>query len=150
MINWKRGAVRHIAIVMVCVLLIWLGWRWLGGAQSSPDWWSRPRPKQSCPLSSQQFRYCEVPPVSKHLQHYASRIFSNSGLIQDNCERFTVIMMTYKRLTILPRVLTHYCQTPLLDKIIVQYNTGLYQRSSYGGLGTKLVLQAKVDFSLSS
>ncbi len=30
--------------------------------------------------------------------------------------------MTYKRLALLPRVVTHYCQTPLLDKIILIWN----------------------------
>ena len=110
-------------LLIVCAFLIWL---FAGGWQSTQNVISfliqSPRPTQSCPAATHPYQYSSVPPVPKHLQRYASRIFSNPGIIHYECERYTLLMMTYKREAILPRVLHHYCKTPLLDKIIVIWN----------------------------
>ncbi len=126
--NWK---LRLLLVLIACSILIWLlAGRWQsrtsqdGACPTLPT--QRPTRTPSCPPVSHPFQYPAPPPVPlplpEHVQRYASRIFSNPGILHDESERFTLIMMTYKRVSVLPRVLAHYCQTPRLDKIIVIWN----------------------------
>ena len=51
------------------------------------------------------------------LQYYSSKIYGGDG--GDKC---TMVMLTYKREALLPRVLNHYCKVSSLRKILVIWN----------------------------
>ena len=114
MTNWiKRGIL--VAIFITCACLIWLytgGRGWLSTHREE-------RPTRFYPPTCPATRNSSVP---EHLQRYKTKLFSYPGIIHYECEPFTIVMMTYKRVSILPKVLHHYCKTPLLDKIIVIWN----------------------------
>jgi len=63
----------------------------------------------------------KLPSVPGKYAKYASRLFSNPET-NFREERFTIVMVTYKRTDILQKVLSHYCKTPSLDKILVIWN----------------------------
>ena len=133
MTNNKRG-VLYLVILIACAFLIWLfAGRWKSTQEGITHWiQSSPKsiPTQSSTPAIQSSAQApathpsSVPPVSDHdhLQHYVSRLFSDPVQMDDENEQFIIVMMTYKRVAILPRVLDHYCKTPLLNKIIVIWN----------------------------
>lgn len=51
------------------------------------------------------------------LQYYSSKIYKGDG--GNKC---TMVMLTYKREALLPRVLKHYCKVSSLQKILVVWN----------------------------
>ena len=59
--------------------------------------------------------------IPSTLQYYVSRIFSKPAIDMDS-EKFTIVMMSYKRTNILAKVLIHYCKTPRLQEIVVIWN----------------------------
>ena len=52
------------------------------------------------------------------LSYYKSEIFDR----RDDTDKFTIVMLTYKRVKTLPPLLLHYCTTKYLSKIIVIWN----------------------------
>ena len=56
---------------------------------------------------------------NKVISHYWSQIDQPRHDQKENC---TLVMQTYKREAILPRVLKHYCRIPLLQRILVVWN----------------------------
>ena len=58
--------------------------------------------------------------MDPHLTLYFSKIFHSKPI--DEREKFTIIIMTYKREKILPDLLLHYCKTKYLHKIVVIWN----------------------------
>ena len=61
-----------------------------------------------------------VPVMDPHLTHYFSKIFHKQATNEK--EEFTIIIMTYKREKVLPKLLLHYCKTKNLHKILVIWN----------------------------
>lgn len=55
-----------------------------------------------------------------HLARYASKIFHQDSEYER--EGFTMIMLTYKRVKVLPKLLLHYCKAKRLHKILVIWN----------------------------
>jgi hypothetical protein len=51
------------------------------------------------------------------LQYYSSKIFKEGA--RDGC---TMVMLTYKREGLLPRILRHYCKVSSLQRILVVWN----------------------------
>lgn len=51
------------------------------------------------------------------LQYYSSKIYGGDG--GDGC---TMVMLTYKREGLLPRILNHYCKVDVLRRILVVWN----------------------------
>ena len=58
--------------------------------------------------------------VDPRLGHYFSKIFHKQAVYEK--EEFTIIMMTYKREKVLPKLLLHYCRTKNLHKMLVIWN----------------------------
>ena len=56
--------------------------------------------------------------LKPYLAHYKSAIFDR----MDETNKFTIVMLTYKRVKTLPSLLLNYCQTKYLSKIIVIWN----------------------------
>ena len=54
------------------------------------------------------------------LERYHSNIFT--GAVDLEHENFTIVMLTYRRVSVLPKLLLHYCPTPRLAKIVVIWN----------------------------
>ena len=54
------------------------------------------------------------------LERYHRNIFS--GAVDLEHENFTIVMLTYRRVSILAKLLLHYCPTPRLAKIVVIWN----------------------------
>ena len=59
--------------------------------------------------------------MDPHLDLYFSKIFRYKPK-DDEREKFTIIMMTYKREKVLPDLLLHYCKIKNLHKILVIWN----------------------------
>ena len=59
--------------------------------------------------------------MDPHLDPYFSKIFRYKPK-DDKREKFTIIMMTYKREKVLPDLLLHYCKIKNLHKILVIWN----------------------------
>lgn len=59
--------------------------------------------------------------IEESLVGYKSKIFSQQESAYDK-EGFTMIMLTYKRVTVLPKLLLHYCKIKSLHKILVIWN----------------------------
>ena len=59
--------------------------------------------------------------MDPHLDLYFSKIFRYKTK-DDEREKFTIIMMTYKREKVLPDLLLHYCKIKNLHKILVIWN----------------------------
>lgn len=56
----------------------------------------------------------------KKLQYYSSKIHKRDvDILQERC---TLLMLTFNRTQMLPRILTHYCKIPFLQKILVIWN----------------------------
>ncbi len=58
--------------------------------------------------------------VSTALERWQKQVFSTD--MDLNTENFTIVMLTYRRESILPKILLHYCETPRLAKIVVIWN----------------------------
>ena len=58
--------------------------------------------------------------VEEHLVGYISKIFNQKSAYEK--EGFTMIMLTYKRVKVLPKLLLHYCKARSLHKILVIWN----------------------------
>ena len=69
-------------------------------------------------LSSAHERVSDLKP---HLARYVSQIFHQQSVLYEK-ENFTMIMLTYKRMKVLPRLLLHYCKAKRLHKILVIWN----------------------------
>ena len=67
------------------------------------------------------------PAVQKKLTYYYSKILRRPDLeelhmgkqVEETC---TLVVMTYKRATILSKLLNHYCKIPFLERILVIWN----------------------------
>ena len=58
--------------------------------------------------------------IAQRLKYYSSMIFkADSKSLKENC---TLVMLTYKRNNILPKILMHYCRVPQLQRIVVVWN----------------------------
>ena len=64
--------------------------------------------------------YDRVSGLKPHLARYVSQVFHQESVHEK--ENFTMIMLTYKRLKVLPRLLQHYCKAKRLHKILVIWN----------------------------
>ena len=58
--------------------------------------------------------------TEKHLVGYTSKVFNQESAYEK--EGFTMIMLTYKRVMVLPKLLLHYCKAKSLRKILVIWN----------------------------
>ena len=58
--------------------------------------------------------------VKEQLVGYMSKIFNQESAHEK--EGFTMIMLTYKRVKVLPKLLLHYCKAKSLRKILVIWN----------------------------
>jgi hypothetical protein len=58
--------------------------------------------------------------IPNHIQKYVQEIFRPKVDIE--LEGFTMILLTYKRVKMLSRLLSHYCQVKKLKKILVIWN----------------------------
>ncbi len=56
----------------------------------------------------------------KKLDYYESKLNRRSVSLKD--EKCTLVMLTFKRVQTLPRILKHYCRVSILSKIIVIWN----------------------------
>ncbi len=54
------------------------------------------------------------------LERWRNEIFTSE--VDLKTEKFTIVMLTYRREAILPKILKHYCNTPRLEKILVIWN----------------------------
>lgn len=61
------------------------------------------------------------PNISQRLHGYYSEIFQSRDVDVEH-ENFTLVMLTYKRETTLPKVLLHYCKTSRLERIVIIWN----------------------------
>lgn len=57
-------------------------------------------------------------PLEERLQYYTHRINS----VRDDGENCTMVMLTYRRTNVLPKILAHYCSSPRLQRILVIWN----------------------------
>lgn len=55
-----------------------------------------------------------------HLARYWSKVFHQKSAYEK--ENFTIVMLTYKRTKVLPKLLLHYCRAKRLHKIIIIWN----------------------------
>lgn len=55
--------------------------------------------------------------LDRVLQHYSSQVYGGNG--GEGC---TMVMLTYKREGLLPKILSHYCKVGSLRKILVVWN----------------------------
>lgn len=55
-----------------------------------------------------------------HLARYVSKVFRQESVYGN--ENFTMILLTYKRTKVLPKLLLHYCKVKHLHKILVIWN----------------------------
>ena len=53
-------------------------------------------------------------------EYYSSRIFHSPADLER--EKFTIVIMTYRRYKALKLLLRHYCRVPSLDRIVVVWN----------------------------
>ncbi len=58
--------------------------------------------------------------ISTALERWRKQVFSTDTDL--STENFTIVMLTYRRESILPKILQHYCETPRLAKIVVIWN----------------------------
>ncbi len=58
--------------------------------------------------------------LSTALERWRKQVFSTDTDL--STENFTIVMLTYRRESILPKILQHYCETPRLAKIVVIWN----------------------------
>lgn len=54
------------------------------------------------------------------LARYVTAVFRQEAV--DESAKFTMVMLTYKRIKVLPKLLLHYCQVKHLHKILVIWN----------------------------
>lgn len=54
------------------------------------------------------------------LARYVTKVFRQDSLNEN--AKFTMVMLTYKRIKVLPKLLLHYCQVRQLHKILVIWN----------------------------
>ena len=76
--------------------------------------------KQATAESIQKNSGSHIHEVPNHLQKYVQEIFQPKVDIE--LEGFTMILLTYKRVKMLSRLLLHYCKVKKLKKILVVWN----------------------------
>ena len=66
---------------------------------------------------------CRSPsPFQSRLDYYRAQLFSVDQNRSAKQDKFTMIMLTYRRLTSLPKVVRNYCNISSIDKFLIIWN----------------------------